>query len=142
MDDQLNLCVHKLDKQLTHLSTLTQLLDSELESLAARKGDGLKDLAREKLTLLNNIQKLDKEISGFDKYLFEQEKAKVITAKIENLLIECKQKNEVNAQAAHQANLSIKDLKEILIGAPSSVTYSQDGAVVSQNNELVKNLKA
>ncbi|NOU50757.1 flagellar protein FlgN [Pseudoalteromonas sp. JBTF-M23] len=142
MDDHLALCVHKLEKQLTHLTTLTQLLDSELELLAAKKGDGLKELAREKLTLLHSIQSLDKELSGFDKALFSQPDAVNLTSNIENLLIECKQKNDVNAQAAHQANLSVRELKEILIGAPSSVTYDQDGAVVSRNSELVKNLKA
>ncbi|MBD1582978.1 flagellar export chaperone FlgN [Pseudoalteromonas sp. S16_S37] len=142
MDDHLALCVHKLEKQLTHLTTLTQLLDSELDLLAAKKGDGLKELAREKLTLLHAIQSLDKEISSFDKALFSQPEAQNLTSNIEELLIKCKQKNDVNAQAAHQANLSVRELKEILIGAPSSVTYGQDGAVVSHNNELVKNLKA
>ncbi|BBN81059.1 hypothetical protein PA25_10440 [Pseudoalteromonas sp. A25] len=142
MDEHLTLCLHKLEQQLTHLTALTQLLDSELNALAAKKGDGLKDIAREKLTLLNTIQKLDKELSGFEKSLFAHQESQHITSKINSLLIECKQKNEVNAHAAHQANLSIRELKDILIGGPSSVTYGQDGAVVSQNNELVRNLKA
>ncbi|CAM3936215.1 flagellar export chaperone FlgN [Pseudoalteromonas byunsanensis] len=142
MDDQLSLCLHKLEKQLTHLTTLTQLLDSELNALAAKKGDGLKELAREKLLLLNTIQKLDKELSGFDGGLFQQPEAKNVTTKIETLLHECKHKNEVNAHAAHLAHLSVRELKDILIGVPSSVTYGQDGAVVSRNDELVKNLKA
>ncbi|MCF6434657.1 flagellar export chaperone FlgN [Pseudoalteromonas sp. MMG022] len=142
MDDQLSLCIHKLEKQLTHLTTLTLLLDSELDALAAKKGDGLKGLAKEKLQLLNTIQKVDKELSGFDKSLFQQQEAKDYASKIDALLRECKHKNEVNAHAAHLAHLSVRELKDILIGVPSSVTYSQDGAVVSRNNELVKNLKA
>jgi flagella synthesis protein FlgN len=142
MDEQLNLCLHKLETQLTNLATLTQLLDSELDALAARKGDHLKELARDKLTLLNTIQKQDKELSSFDKALFQAEEAIEKTDKIEELLIECKRKNEVNAQAAHQAHLSARELKSILLGAPSSITYGQDGNVVTGNSELVKNLKA
>lgn len=142
MDDQLSLCQHKLDLQCQQLTTLTQLLDVELEALAGRKGDGLKDLAREKLTLLNAIQKLDKELSGFAQDILTHEAISPFTKQVTELLQECKRKNDVNAQAAHQAQLGVRELKEILIGAPTSVTYGQDGGVVSANSELVKNIKA
>jgi flagella synthesis protein FlgN len=58
------------------------------------------------------------------------------------LLLQCKKQNDVNAQAAHQAHMAVKELKDIIIGAPTSITYGQDGGVVSANSELVKNLKA
>ena len=142
MDDQINLCHHKLESQLQHLNALTQLLDAELACLASKKGDGLKDIAREKLTLLNTIQKLDKELSGFNQDIFKTEQIKPLTESVNSLLLKCKKQNEVNAQAAHQAQLAVKELKNILIGAPTSVTYGQDGGVISENSELVKNLKA
>ena len=53
-----------------------------------------------------------------------------------------KKQNEVNAHAAHQAQLSVKQLKGILIGAPSSMTYDQAGSVVNTDNSIVRNLKA
>ncbi|WP_404390870.1 flagellar export chaperone FlgN [Pseudoalteromonas phenolica] len=142
MDDQINLCHHKLENQLQHLNALTQLLDAELECLASKKGDGLKDIAREKLTLLNTIQKLDKEISGFNQEIFESDPIKPLTKSVNALLLQCKKQNDVNAQAAHQAHMAVKELKDIIIGAPTSITYGQDGGVVSANSELVKNLKA
>lgn len=142
MDDQINLCHHKLENQIQHLNALTQLLDAELECLASKKGDGLKDIAREKLTLLNTIQKLDKEISGFNQEIFESDLIKPLTKSVNALLLQCKKQNDVNAQAAHQAHMAVKELKDIIIGAPTSITYGQDGGVVSANSELVKNLKA
>jgi flagella synthesis protein FlgN len=142
MDDQINLCHHKLENQIQHLNTLTQLLDAELECLASKKGDGLKDIAREKLTLLNTIQKLDREISGFNKEIFNSEHIIPLTKSVNALLLQCKKQNDVNAQAAHQAHLAVRELKDILIGAPTSITYGQDGGVISANSELVKNLKA
>ena len=54
----------------------------------------------------------------------------------------CQKQNDVNAQAAHQAQLSVKHLKGILIGAPSSMTYDQAGGEVNTNGQLVRNLKA
>ena len=142
MDDQINLCHHKLENQIQHLNALTQLLDAELECLASKKGNGLKDIAREKLTLLNTIQKLDKEISGFNQEIFESDPIKPLTKSVNALLLQCKKQNDVNAQAAHQAHMAVKELKDIIIGAPTSITYGQDGGVVSANSELVKNLKA
>jgi flagella synthesis protein FlgN len=142
MADQTSLCLHKLKIQLSNLTTLTQLLDGELDILASKKGEGLKDTAREKLTLLNSIQKLDKELATFPKETFEQDDVKALTSNIKSLLLECKNKNDVNAKAAHQAQLSVRQLKEILIGSPSSITYGQDGSVVAGNSELVKDIKA
>jgi len=92
MDDQINLCHHKLENQIQHLNALTQLLDAELECLASKKGDGLKDIAREKLTLLNTIQKLDKEISGFNQEIFESDPIKPLTKSVNALLLHCKSK--------------------------------------------------
>lgn len=142
MADQVTLCIHKLETQLSNLTTLTLLLDGELDILASKKGEGLKDAAREKLTLLNAIQKLDKELSTFPADTFQEDEVMALTKQIKSLLQECKTKNDVNAKAAHQAQLSVRQLKEILIGSPSSLTYGQDGSVVSGNSELVKNIKA
>ncbi|TMO63237.1 flagellar export chaperone FlgN [Pseudoalteromonas aurantia] len=142
MADQVTLCVHKLEIQRSNLTTLTQLLDGELDILASKKGEGLKDAAREKLTLLNAIQKLDKELATFSSETFQHDTVKKLTSSIKTLLLECKTKNDVNAKAAHQAQLSVRQLKEILIGSPNSITYGQDGSVVAGNSELVKDIKA
>jgi flagella synthesis protein FlgN len=65
MADPKVLCLHKLDIQAKQLEQLHGLLEQELSSLASRNGDGLKDLARAKLTLINAIQRTDKELAVF-----------------------------------------------------------------------------
>lgn len=142
MDEQIKLCQHKLQIQYDNLTALTQLLDDELASLVSRKGENLKELAKKKIDLLNAIQKLDKETSSFNADVFLTESIKEAMESVKALLKQCQSKNDVNAKAAHQANLSVKELKSILIGTPTSITYGEDGTVVTGNSELVKNLKA
>ncbi|WP_440055597.1 flagellar export chaperone FlgN [Pseudoalteromonas sp. T1lg65] len=142
MDDLTHLCIHKLNDQISSLEAMTQLLDEELNVLASRNGTELKPLAKQKLTLISQLQKVDKELSQFNPDLFKAEDVIPLVDKVKLLLNECKRKNEVNAKAAHQANLSTRELKEILLGAPTSVTYGQDGSVSGSAGELVRNLKA
>ncbi|MEJ6473034.1 flagellar protein FlgN [Pseudoalteromonas piscicida] len=142
MDDLVRLCHHKLSEQISTLEAMTQLLARELDELASRRGDNLKEIAREKLTLISKLQKLDKELSKTESQIFEREEIIPLVSKVRTLLSECQTKNEINAKTAHQANVSTRELKSILIGAPTSVTYGQDGNVKSSDGELVKNLKA
>jgi flagella synthesis protein FlgN len=142
MADPKVLCLHKLDVQAKQLEQLHELLDQELSSLASRNGDGLKELARAKLTLINAIQRLDKEIAGFGSELLQDGEVAKSIAQIRKQLEQCQQKNEVNAQAARQAHLSVQNIKEILIGSPSSITYDQGGAMKTSESNLVRNLKA
>ncbi|KZN53337.1 flagellar export chaperone FlgN [Pseudoalteromonas luteoviolacea] len=142
MDKTLELCVQQLTTQISSLEALTLLLDEELTALSTRNGDGLKDIARQKITFLNNIQKTDKELSSYPKELFQNPDVAPLTEQIDLLLIKCKNQNEVNAKAAHLAHMTVRELKEILIGRPTSTTYTEDGSVVENVGELVKNLKA
>ncbi|KID58240.1 flagellar biogenesis protein [Pseudoalteromonas luteoviolacea] len=142
MDKTIELCVQQLTAQITSLEALTLLLDEELDALSARNGEGLKDIARQKITFLNSIQKTDKDLSNFPKELFQDPDVVPLTEQIEHLLIKCKNKNEVNAKAAHLAHMTVRELKEILIGRPMSTTYTEEGNVVENVGEIVKNLKA
>lgn len=100
MADPRVLCLHKLDVQAKQLEELFDLLEQELSSLASRNGDGLKDLARTKLTLLNAIQRVDKEIAAFAVDVLQDEEVTNVIAQVRKRLELCQQKNEVNAQAA------------------------------------------
>lgn len=142
MADPRVLCLHKLDVQAKQLEELFDLLEQELSSLASRNGDGLKDLARTKLTLLNAIQRVDKEIAAFAVDVLQDEEVTNVIAQVRKRLELCQQKNEVNAQAARQAQLSVQNIKEILIGSPTAVTYDQGGAMKTSESNLVRNLKA
>ncbi|GEK10844.1 flagellar protein FlgN [Pseudoalteromonas sp. J010] len=142
MDDLVRLCHHKLSEQIVTLEAMTQLLARELDELASRRGDHLKEVAREKLSYISKLQKLDKELAQTDPKVFQHAEIVPLVSKVRALLAECQTKNEVNAKTAHQANVSTRELKSILIGAPTSVTYGQDGNVKSSDGELVRNLKA
>ncbi|KZN37552.1 hypothetical protein N474_04795 [Pseudoalteromonas luteoviolacea CPMOR-2] len=142
MDNKTELCIQQLNSQISSLEALTQLLDEELTALSSRNGDGLKDIARQKITFLNTIQKTDKDLSTFPADIFKDPDVVPLTKKVNTLLHKCKNQNEVNAKAAHLANMTVRELKEILIGTPTSTTYTEEGSVVENVGELVKNLKA
>jgi len=143
MADHNSLITIKLNEQHNCLESLNILLNDELTSIASRRGEGLKEIAQQKMSFLTTLSNLDKElnklIANNDKQTTEiTDLIKLIRNKLE----QCQKQNEVNAHAAHQAQLSVKQLKSILIGAPSSMTYDQAGSVINTDNNLVRNLKA
>ncbi|OUS74707.1 flagellar biogenesis protein [Pseudoalteromonas sp. A601] len=143
MADHNSLIASKLTMQLNCLTSLVEILDDELTAIASRRGEGLKEIAQQKLAFLSKIQILDKELSTLlaSNDSRSEEVSDLISA-VRKHLETCKKKNDVNAHAAHQAQLSVKQLKDILIGAPTSMTYDQGGSVVHGNSKLVHNLKA
>lgn len=143
MADHNSLITIKLNEQINCLTTLSELLTQELNAIASRRGEGLKEIAQQKMSFLTSISTLDKELSKLIASNDQQtgENADLIKLTREKLE-QCQKQNEVNAHAAHQAQLSVKQLKGILIGAPSSMTYDQAGSVVNTDNSIVRNLKA
>ena len=143
MADHNSLITIKLNEQHNCLESLNILLNDELTSIASRRGEGLKEIAQQKMSFLTTLSNLDKELNKLIANNDEQtteitDLIKLIRSKLE----QCQEQNEVNAHAAHQAQLSVKQLKDILIGAPSSMTYDQAGSVINTDNNLVRNLKA
>ena len=143
MADHNSLITIKLNEQHNCLESLNILLNDELTSIASRRGEGLKEIAQQKMSFLTTLSSLDKELNKLIANNDEQtteitDLIKLIRSKLE----QCQKQNEVNAHAAHQAQLSVKQLKDILIGAPSSMTYDQAGSVINTDNNLVRNLKA
>jgi flagellar biosynthesis protein FlgN len=143
MADHNRLISIKLNEQLDCLASLSALLTEELSAIASRRGEGLKEITQQKMAFLTTLSALDKELSSLLASNDEQtsEISEQITL-IRSQLEQCQQQNEVNAHAAHQAQLSVKQLKDILIGAPSSMTYDQAGSVINSDSHLVRNLKA
>ena len=128
-----------LGQQLSSLQNLLQLLEDELSAIAGRSGDELKELTPRKEQALVQIQQQDQHIAQLLKAQ-EQEVLAPHQEMIEHaqtLLLKCKQQNQVNAQAAHNAQLTVKQLKDILIGAPSSLTYAADGGIDRSENKIV-----
>ncbi|MEL0640288.1 flagellar protein FlgN [Pseudoalteromonas aliena] len=133
----------KLNEQINCLESMQSLLNDELNAIASRRGEGLKEIAQQKMSFLTKLSALDKDLKKLiaSNELQNPEIAELIT-KVKTQLVECQKQNNVNAHAARQAQLSVKQLKEILIGTPKSMTYDQAGKSVNTENKLVHNLKA
>ncbi|WP_105254918.1 flagellar export chaperone FlgN [Pseudoalteromonas sp. T1lg75] len=132
-----------LKQQHNSLNELLVLLNDELTVIAGRSGTELKSITPAKAQALTQIQKQDQHIAQLlarQSERDEQDQQLIDSAR--ELLAQCQQQNQINAHAAHQAQLSVKQLKDILIGAPSSITYAADGAIDRSDNKLVRNLKA
>lgn len=143
MADHNSLISAKLNEQQNCLDSLTGILNDELHAIASRRGEGLKEIAQQKMSFLNKLSLLDKELNTLIANNDEKsDEVKELITSVRSKLQACQKQNDVNAQAAHQAQLSVKHLKGILIGAPSSMTYDQAGGEVNTNGQLVRNLKA
>lgn len=143
MADHNSLIIVKLNEQDKCLDSLAVLLNDELTAIASRRGEGLKEITQQKMTFLTKLSSLDQELNKLLAKNDEQsEELPELIAQVRSKLEKCQKQNEVNAHAAHQAQLSVKQLKNILIGAPSSTTYNQSGGEVNTNGQLVRNLKA
>ncbi|MDQ2043059.1 flagellar protein FlgN [Pseudoalteromonas sp. 20-92] len=143
MADHNSLIIVKLNEQEKCLDSLATLLNDELTAIASRRGEGLKEIAQQKMSFLIKLNSLDKELNKLIANNDEQsDEVPDLISVVRSKLEKCKKQNDVNAHAAHQAQLSVKQLKEILIGAPSSMTYDQAGSEVNTNSQLVRNLKA
>lgn len=141
-----------LQQQIACLTELHSLLTEELAAIAGLNGDALKTLTPKKAAALNLLQQQDKHIHT----LYQQQHTThnepqhstdtppyaTLFEQARELLTQCKNQNQINAKAAHQSQLSAKQLKDILIGPPTSTTYGQSGAIQSSDSHLVKNLKA
>jgi len=143
MADHNHLIASKLTQQVSCLESIAALLDDELTAIAAKRGEGLKSIAQQKISLLQRIQTIDKDVQKLVAHNESQDdEVSALIKQVNTLLTSCKKKNDVNAHAAHQAQLSVKQLKDILIGAPSSMTYDQGGSVIQGDKKIVHNLKA
>ena len=143
MADHNSLIIIKLNEQRKCLGSLGTLLNDELTAIASRRGEGLKEIAQQKMSFLTRLSTLDKDLGKLiaSNDLQNPEASELIT-QVKTQLVECQKQNNVNAHAARQAQLSVKQLKEILIGAPTSMTYDQAGKSVNTESKLVHNLKA
>ncbi|GAB0112344.1 flagellar export chaperone FlgN [Pseudoalteromonas distincta] len=133
----------KLNEQINCLESMHSLLNDELNAIASRRGEGLKEITQQKMSFLTKLNTLDKELSKLITSNDEQaDNIPDLIKSVNQKLKICQKQNDVNAQAAHHAQLSVKHLKEILIGAQTSMTYDQAGSVINTKNKLVHNLKA
>ncbi|MFT6194783.1 MAG: flagella synthesis protein FlgN [Cognaticolwellia sp.] len=120
-----------VSQQLSQLTQLETLLDTEKDVLQRQNPDALIHLTAEKNDLLLAIQNIDNAIGK--SFEFKQEK---LAGKFTNLLsdiaatlMRCKKKNQINGLIIHQSQLSVERMKTSLLENhnKSSMTYNSKG---------------
>jgi flagella synthesis protein FlgN len=120
-----------VSQQLSQLTQLEALLDTEKNVLQQQNPDALINITSDKNTLLLAIQDIDNAIG--QSFEFKQEKLAgsfdTELVEIETSLACCKQKNLINGLIIHQSQLSVERMKTSLLENHnrSSMTYDSKG---------------
>jgi flagella synthesis protein FlgN len=120
-----------VSQQLSQLTQLETLLDTEKDVLQQQNPDALIHLTAEKNDLLLAIQSIDNIIG--QSFEFKQEKLAgkftSLLSDIEATLVRCKKQNQINGLIIHQSQLSVERMKTSLLENhnKSSMTYNSKG---------------
>ena len=83
MADHNSLISVKLNEQVKCLDSLYALLNEELSIIASRRGEGLKELAQQKMSFLTKLTQLDKELNKL--FAANDENAPEVTERVAKL---------------------------------------------------------
>jgi flagella synthesis protein FlgN len=120
-----------VSQQLSQLTQLETLLDTEKDVLQQQNPDALIQLTAEKNDLLLAIQRIDNAIG--QSFEFKQEKLAgkftSLLSDIAAILVRCKKQNQINGLIIHQSQLSVERMKTSLLENhnKSSMTYNSKG---------------
>jgi len=120
-----------LNQQQEHLTVLLLLLQNELSFISARDTAALDQNTTKKTSLLDSIQQIDLQIANHSELAQAKNRAdfRHCVAQLDELLVRCKQQNEVNRQAVEQSQLVIERYKHELLQqrGKSGLTYNAKG---------------
>ncbi|MBA6222849.1 MULTISPECIES: flagella synthesis protein FlgN [unclassified Colwellia] len=120
-----------VSQQLSQLTQLETLLDTEKDVLQQQNPDALIQLTADKNDLLLAIQRIDNAIG--QSFEFKQEKLAgkftSLLSDIEAILVRCKKQNQINGLIIQQSQLSVERMKTSLLENhnKSSMTYNSKG---------------
>lgn len=134
-----------VEQQLERVQTLQSVLEQEAGVIASRTSEDIEAIAKQKQSVINEIQRNDAQISRHpERDLLNHDQALIehVDA-IQSTLSACKQQNETNGVALQRASLSIHRLRNLFqeSGGKSELTYNQDGNA-SGRKTLGTNIKA
>ncbi|SIN75070.1 flagella synthesis protein FlgN [Salinivibrio sp. ES.052] len=134
-----------IEQQRECVQALQTLLEQEANVIASRASDDIDAMAKQKQTLINEIQRNDAQISRHPERdsLNHDESLREHVSAIQRCLSACKQQNETNGIILQRASLSIHRLRNLFqeSGGKSELTYNQDGNA-SGRKTLGTNVKA
>lgn len=123
-----------LTQQISSLSQLKELLDSELHLISTREAEALLKLVEEKEQVLAEIEKQDQLIATtFDSASPQDESTKALQNQLKEILEECKYRTEINARAVEQGQLRLEHLRKLILEVRNkeSMTYDKSGRAQS-----------
>lgn len=120
-----------VDFQIDNARSLSELLDNEKVAITKRVSKDIEQLAKDKLTLLNQLQQTDQRIATHPdiNQLSEDKELKEKVALIQSIMHDCQQANEVNGEALQRAQLSFNKLNNMMQESRGKIgmTYNAGG---------------
>lgn len=117
--------------QLKNAQDLSALLEQEKIAITSRISAEIEALAKQKITLVNQLQQTDQRISNHPHVssLSEDEHLDTIVKQIRSIVFDCQQANAVNGEALARAQLSFNKLNNLMQQSHGKVgmTYNATG---------------
>ncbi len=131
--------------QLENAQSLAQILNKETEAIASKVSVDIERIAKEKMTLIGQLQTTDQRIASHPdvNLLTEDTNLSDTVSKIRSIVADCQQVNAVNGEALKRAQLSFTKLNNMLQQSHGKIgmTYNAGGKTHTVST-LGTNLKA
>ncbi|MCG3730524.1 flagella synthesis protein FlgN [Vibrio cincinnatiensis] len=131
--------------QLKSAEELSALLDQEKVAITRRISTDIEAIAKQKITLVNQLQQTDHRISRHPdvKSLTEDDHLHTLMNQVRSIIHDCQQSNNVNGEALARAQLSFNKLNNLMQQSHGKIgmTYNATGQTHTIST-LGTNLKA
>jgi flagella synthesis protein FlgN len=137
--------VDLIDYQLKNAKALSLLLSEETKAIASRESSEIERIAKEKMTLVGQLQQTDKRLSEHQDVhrLTDEAPLAQKVADIKSIVLDCQQLNDINGQSLQRAQLSFNKLNNLMQQSHGKIgmTYNAGGQTHTLST-LGTNLKA
>lgn len=137
--------VDLIDYQLKNAKALSLLLSEETKAIASRESSEIERIAKEKMTLVGQLQQTDKRLSEHQDVhrLTDEAPLAQKVADIKSMILDCQQLNDINGQSLQRAQLSFNKLNNLMQQSHGKIgmTYNAGGQTHTLST-LGTNLKA
>ncbi|USH03157.1 flagellar export chaperone FlgN [Grimontia kaedaensis] len=132
-----------LQAQAENVDALLEVMEQETSAIALRKAADIDACAKQKLTIIQNIQLRDAQLAKCPELQSPSEEHLTVISHIKASLENCHQVNEANGVALQRAQLSMHKLRNLFQEAAgnSEMTYDSEGQA-SGSRTLGTNVKA
>ncbi|WP_325891948.1 flagella synthesis protein FlgN [Grimontia sp. NTOU-MAR1] len=132
-----------LQAQAENVNALLEVMENETSAISSRKAADIDVCAKQKLTLIQNIQLRDAQLAKCPELQSPSEEHLTTISHIKTSLEKCHQLNDANGVALQRAHLSMHKLRNLFQEAAgkSEMTYDSEGQA-SGSRTLGTNVKA